>query len=1523
MEKRKRWQPLLIYCVLILTVYNILPTVFFYSKPLKKPIDSSAASKISSEIMQRVNHLEKDAEEWLFSFCKLLNIKPQSVTPDAENPHRLTLTFKNVKEAQTFSKFLPKAGSLIPFTPSQISLFGADSTTSKTVVVQTKVPLHFNESEKDNYFQFSKKYDVNGAPAPLYKALIFDRALQLASSIGGPSENAKRVQAIVSSAQLTERHDLILQIAQDILTSIGAFGETELAAKRYFASFSQIETDNRDLFIQNFIRALEQAKDQIKLERISLQSAAQSLQAKGNFLDTDKQQRLEQLAGKEKTLESAYAAVKKHKAAFASGKNPWSFESLSSKLEQSYLAASESGTKLQTLQFEGRNPFIQGITINWETETIELSLFPDLVAYRDALLSQGKRYLKDQADQFIYNEIAQESRSSGEQIVPFGTGFQVKLSQLEGSDSFLALRLSQVAAAKAEEIRQALLTQWQPKHRDLSNESFPIWTYETYSSLPAHERKLGLVIYAPATQAKLAQNDLHNSSIYVIAKGLDKILQKLQSAAKSEDSKQFFQDFNTLKAILQQKGFFGYPGATFANNNDFVNDFIFEAEDFYLPVLKATREDFTIHGTKRFAILEFTDVYQRILTRNKIANQQHEDLLKWRDNYRSAQLQIAGASIYDVPKPTRNLLLDNLSLSWKKYFAGDDRKILNWGLDLSGGKTVQIELRDQSNHLVTDDDAIKQGINELYQRVNKMGVSEVSIRREGNCITLDFPGSQGLSASELIKASTMYFHIVNEKFNERNPSLGQASEQFLQDIWNEAVVTGRKSAEEINQIAWRHIHGDSLDPETIQPRSDAARVLYENGLRLSSPSDYTTSNLFNDAISQIAITRGDDFTDWHGKTHPLVIIFRNFALEGSNLKNVQSGYDPNKGNFLNFEIKGKESLKSGEKINPRDDLYAWTSQFARDKISGTPNATLSRNEGWRMAVILNGTIITAPNLTTAIRDGCSIEGSFTQREVNQLEADLKAGSLSFAPRILSEKNVSPELGAKERNFSIMATCISLALVIICMIAYYRFGGFIASVAVIVNLLLMWAILQNLGATLTLASIAAAILTLGMAVDANVLIFERIREEFALTGKLSSAVYAGYEKAFSAILDSNLTTIIAALILLQFDSGPIKGFAVTLIIGIVSSMFTALFMTKCFFFSWVQNPKHVKLNMSQLINSMKFNFLKYSKAAFLASGVIVLIGAFLFVQQRHSIMGMDFTGGYSLTVELEQKADFNYREAFEKALIAKGAADQDFQVRQLTPLNHIRLFLSKNMQQEGRPFFGMPLQNDTKNITYSFENNPRILWVVESLQASGLTISPDSLKGLELNWSEISGQLSDSMRNSALIGLALAIVCILIYITVRFELKYAISATLCLVHDILITLASISILNYFGLPMQIDLNTIAALMTIVGYSLNDTIIVFDRIREDVKLMRKASFIEVVNHALNVTLSRTTMTSATTLLVLLPLVLLGGSTIFAFSLVMIVGVVFGTLSSLFIAAPLLNYFHARQGQNEKAMPEIVRQ
>lgn len=1518
MEKQRRLQRILIIAVLLLTVYNILPTLFYYSKPLSKQIDEKRAEQIALSIAKRVNSLEKDSVEWLNSYCSLLNLKPQSLVFNEKKPELVTLNFKSAEDAQRFRRYFPRAGALIPFVPSQLSYAPSSNAAEarKSVTVQRKIPVHFSPEQLSSFFQFSKKTDAQGKATPLYHALVSDRLLELGIALGGASQNAQFVQGSLGDLKDPQVQDLILFLSQDILSFVKTFGDDSQVASRYFASFTQIDAENAHQTIQNFIAATEQLKDQIKLEKIELQKERDEKKAAGGLLETFKQQRLQQLADREKTLASATAILKKKSSLFASGKSPWNYTTLGASIDESSKKGS-ADSKTQTISLEGRNPFIEKLSIDWASEKITLHLYPDLLILRSDLQKRADKRAEG-VEQFIYNEIAQTSRQASEKIAPFQDQFEISLSELPGSSSFLALRLGSVAQAEASQLKALIQSNWLPKHPDLKSENFPIWDYETYQTLPADQKKLGLLIYSPAQFNKVPAKGFRMNSIYILARGVDRIMEKAKAAPDSEESRQFLEDFRGLREILQTSGFFGYTGSARLFGPEYASDFVFEKENYYQTLIKATREDFTVHGTKRFAALEFTNVEQRILTENKIGTRIHEDLLKWKDDYHAAELGIKGISKYDVPKPTKSVFWSNLDLSFSKYFRGDDRKILHWGLDLSGGKTVQIELRDASGKIVTNETDIKQGINELYKRVNKMGVSEVSIRQEGSSITLDFPGSQGLSAQELVKASSMYFHVVNEKFAQRDTQLSEETSRFLQEVWNEAAVTNRKDADEINLIAWQHLYGDSLDPNIAQPRSESARILYENGLRLAPPQDPSASSQFSDTYSKIAVLRGADFTDWQGQTNPLMIVFRNFALEGANLENVHASYDPSKGNFLGFGVKGSQIGKDSYKTNPRDTLYAWTSRYSKEKVAGTPLETYSRGRGWRMAVILNGTVISSPTLDSALRDSAMITGSFTQREVTQLEADLKAGSLTFTPRILSEKNVSPEIGAQERTLGIWAMFISLLFVIFAMIGYYRFGGLVASVAVIFNLLIMWATLQNLSATLTLATIAGLVLTLAMAVDANVLVFERIREEFAITGRITQAVQAGYSRAFSAILDSNVTTIIAALILMNFDSGPIKGFAITLIIGIISSMFTALFMTRFFFTGWVQNPENKALTMAGWIKSSKFNFLKFTKPTVIFSTLIVVIGALLFTAQRHTILGMDFTGGYAIEVELPKQPSDNYRKIVESALIKAGAGAKEFQVRELTPSNHVRIFLGQSMDRAGHAFYGMEASDVNRELAYSYEANPKIVWVVNALQKAGLPLSNKSLQGLDKSWSAVSGQMSEAMQTAALWGLGLALLCILIYVTVRFEFKYAISATICLAHDVFITIALLAILHAMGVGVQIDLNTIAALMTIIGYSLNDTIIIFDRIREDLRLMRKFSFVEIINHALNATLSRTTLTSGITLLALIPLVALGGSTIFGFALVMSIGVVFGTLSSLFIAAPLLQYFHQKEANKS---PEVL--
>lgn len=1514
MERQKRWQLFLIIAVIFLTIYNILPTIFYYSKPLEKPVGQAQAKIVGTEALARVNSLKDSSLEWVKAYASLLGLKPSSIQPSQTTSAFIEVSFKSSEEAEKFKEYFSRAGALIPFVPAQLSLAQTDEKEGgKTITIQRNISAASENLSFNNLLTFSEKFDASGQLTPFYREIINDRLIQLGVALGGVSENAQLVGEALHHAN-DQADPFLMAICQNIQDYAKTFGDNSQVLQRALCSLTQGNFLNKKDTLEKLTTSLDALKDKIRLQRIELQDRLKKEET-GSVLERKEiSEQIASLESKETQVFNTVSILKKYISHELKPTHPWNYNEVLSKV---------NGENEQSLEIllGNQNPIIKSFILNLCDLTVEFNLHEDILKFKHNFESDKTKFFqRDQLEQILFNEIARVSRETSEEIKPYKGSFQIALSSLEDSASFLAFDLKILAQDHMQQIVQLLKDNWNPTHQDLIGSNYPIWDWEIYKTLQPHEKKLGLLVFSPLVSQESYSQGLKNNSIYVVAKGLSSIISKHEGSKKTPSYEELSKDLNKLRTLLRSHGFNGFSGNIYPLSSSFAKDFIFEQDDFYATTLAATRENFEVHGSKKFAILDFTNIKQRIHTINQIDNRIHEDLLKWRDDYQSAQVNPNLHARYEVPKPTTSPLVSNFNLSLKKYFRGDDRKILNWGLDLSGGKTVQIELRDKNNKKVTNPADLQQGINELYSRVNKMGVSEVSIRQEGANITLDFPGAQGLSAAELVKASSMYFHIVNEEFNADHPDIGDSVNRFLQDVWNEAVVTNKKDVDNINRIAWKHLYGESLNPETASPRTEAAKTLYNKGLRLPLPQEAIMSQLFNNKLSKIAVLRGSSFSDWFGQTHPLMIVFNNYALEGSNLTNVHASYDPTKGNFLSFEVKNSQISYDGIKSNPRADLYAWTSHYCKEKIAGSGFEKSSRGKGWRMAVILNGTIISAPALDSAIKDSAMITGSFTQREVNKLEADLKAGSLTFSPYILSEKNVSPELGMKERVQGITATIVALTLVVVAMIAYYRFAGIVASVALIINLLIMWATLQNIQATMTLAGIAGIILAIGMSVDANVLVFERVREEFKLSGRISAALNAGYKKAFTAILDSNLTTIIAAIILLNFDSGPIKGFALTIIIGTISSMFTSLFLTKFFFAGWVQNPDNKSLSMSTLIRSSKFNFLKFGKLAFVASIVLVVAGVAGGISSKKTILGMDFTGGFSLSFDLEPQSGVNYRETVESALKANGLTHQEFQVRELSPSNHIRVFLSKNLDQQGKPFFGLPVETDY-DVQYSYENNPRILWIVNALKSKNLELTQNSLEHLSSQWTSVSGQISKTMQNNAYFGLGLALLCILLYITFRFEFKYAVAATLGLLHDVLITIGTICILHVLGAPLQIELVTIAALMAIIGYSLNDTIIIFDRIREDLKDHKKMSFKDVCNQALNVTLSRTIMTSGTTILVLLALVCLGGSTIFGFALVMTIGILYGTLSSLFIAAPLLYFLEQKSSKKNTTIVQVL--
>lgn len=1522
MERQKRWQFWLIVAVIILTLYNILPTIFYYSKPLRQPIDSPRAHQVALAASERVNELESGAVEWLASFCKLVGLHPKAITIDHQDPRFVHLSFDDAKDAALLKRFLsprgysPAPGSLIPFVPAQLSLAPEyEDQSNQEVVVARQIGVHLDPAHVNQLFQFSTKLDNDGKPTPLYRNVVNDRVRELALAFGAPSHLALEIQKAVTSDKESYSDELLTSIAKEMIDGSRLFYGYPEIAERWYSSIAQGLSLQGQPLMQKLQTAMHSLQTRLTTKRDSLQKEQAAASAKGELISSEQQENGTLIENQLRALTTAQELIAQRMADFSKSKRPLTRSDVNKSLEVAEAKGSVDDP-IEIVSLEGRNPLVQALVIDWNNDKIAVQFYPDVEQVRTATTGgEAAAYTREKLNRMIFGEIARVDSLTDELLAPNGESFAVALNTLTNSQSFLTFDLGYVADIRSHHLFEQLSQYWNPHDSDLSRANYPLNMWSSYRQLPVLQQRLGLVVYAPVIHEEEAPEGFSKDSIYVIAKGLNTIKQKYTDNPNAAGAEEFNQDFSTLSQQLQQYGFIGYSGdALFNIDPAFHNDYIFKLGSYYDNLVKATREDFTVKGSKRYAILDFTDVEQRILALNHIEDRIQEDLLTWQEEYNASQVDLDVTKHYLIPPPTKNVYVENFKISFAKYFRGDDRKILKWGLDLSGGKTVKIALRDNNGKPVTDPADLNQAVNELYNRLNKMGVAERTIRVENNTIVLDFPSSQGMSASELVKASAMYFHIVNEKFGPYNPQMWPAVNQFLQGVWDEAVVTNRKDVESLNEIAWRHLGMELSDDLMVAPRSEAATLLFDQGLKLSNPYEGHISSVFNDTLSSVAMMRGDDYLEWHGQSHPLAFVFHNYALEGANLTNIQVGWDQAQGNTLSFGVKGSNSSGTS---NPRDDFYTWTSQFAEDHITGTPKEAFAPDKGgWRMAVILNGRIITMPSLHAALRDAGVITGRFTQREINNLAADLKAGSLSFTPRILSEQNVSPELGQEERTRGIMASLLALLLAVASMVACYRFGGVVASCAVLFNILIMWGVLQNIGAALTLPGLAGIVLTIGMAIDANVLVFERVREEFKLSGRIASAIQAGYRKAFSAIVDSNITTIIAAFILIQFDSGPIKGFAVTLIIGIVSSMFTALFMTRYFFAGWVQNPKNKELKMANLISGTNFDFLAQTSRAIIITVVVMAMGAFLFFDQRHTILGMDFTGGYSLVVEVEENQGqlHNYRQQAVDAMIAQGASNNDIQVRQLSYPWQLRIQLGTTMEEKGHPFYQLPMDVEG-TFPYLYQHNPRISWIVNALEKGGLAIAPSQLAQLENHWTAMSGQFSDAMRNSALLGLALALLAILVYITIRFEFKYAVAAVVALIHDVLITLGVIAFCHMLGWPVQIDLQVIGAIMTIVGYSLNDTIIVFDRIREDAVVFRKLPFRAVVNHAINVTLSRTLMTSGTTLLVLLTLVFFGGESIFGFAFVMSIGVLVGTFSSLFIAAPVMLYLHDREERTQQ--------
>ena len=537
--------------------------------------------------------------------------------------------------------------------------------------------------------------------------------------------------------------------------------------------------------------------------------------------------------------------------------------------------------------------------------------------------------------------------------------------------------------------------------------------------------------------------------------------------------------------------------------------------------------------------------------------------------------------------------------------------------------------------------------------------------------------------------------------------------------------------------------------------------------------------------------------------------------------------------------------------------------------------------GRQLAIVLDGALYSAPVIQEPIRGGtASITGDFDVAEAYAL-ANVLENPLQAPVRLESEYSVEPSLGKDSIRSGIKSALIGTFAVACFMLVYYLFAGLVANVALMLNIIILLGVMCSIGTVLTLPGIAGIVLTIGMAVDANVLIFERIREESQSGKSMRGALTSGYDKAFGTIFDSNLTTLIASTILIFMGTGPIKGFGVTLTIGVTASMFTSLVVTRLVFDFLLARGWLKSLPMLHLIRGSRIDFLSVTKVAFALSWALVVIGVGYGFYRGKGALGVDFAGGDRMTLEFSKKVE---------------------------DVSQIRSVITKLNVGEPliQPQKDLVTGSERLQVTAGFNSTEKVVAALKEAFPQAEFHLIESFN--------VGPSMGQQILKTAIISTLLALFGILIYVAMRYEFSFAIGAVVAVIHDVLMTLGWFCLTGReFSSPM------VAAILTIIGFSINDTIVIFDRIREDLKLGVRGSFRDVMNVALNQTLSRTIITSGTVFLATSSLFLFGGPVINDFAFTFLIGILTGTYSSIYIACAFVLWWH--KGERPKASSQVA--
>lgn len=809
------------------------------------------------------------------------------------------------------------------------------------------------------------------------------------------------------------------------------------------------------------------------------------------------------------------------------------------------------------------------------------------------------------------------------------------------------------------------------------------------------------------------------------------------------------------------------------------------------------------------------------------------------------------------------------------------------------GSSSNKEVADALNKQL--DSQVDDAFNVFRNRIDKFGVVSPNIQKlqdKNGQILLELPGVKNPEEMTRIlqsSANLEFYEVYNiEEIGSQLMQLSQATapaDTTAKDLMT--LLGGGAMGPRVGLVA----KGDTAAVNALIHSDEAARIF---------PEDLTL--VWENKATEIDVQKNgkpvlkDNGEPQKAKYFGLIALRGEPQLEGDAIVGASSEHDNMKGEVVNMTMSDEGASK-------------WA-------------AVTGSNRNRSIAIVLDDNVYSYPTVNSKITGGRSeITGNFTPEEANDLANLLKSGKMNVKVRVVSSEVIGPSLGAQAIEAGFTSFVVALVLLMIFMIAFYGVvPGLVANIGLILNLYFTLGILASIQAVLTLSGIAGIVLALGMAVDANVLIFERTKEELKAGKKLRQAISDGYSNAFSAIFDGNLTSIITGVILLLFGSGPIKGFATTLIIGLVCSFFTAVFLTRIAFDLITKNGRCASMSFTtgisrKLFSSTKINFIGKSKGSLIVWGALVVVSV-VSLCTRGMNQGIDFSGGRNYVVAFQKDVNpEDIRERLNNAFTQaaqKNGIDENVAVSVITIDNNQKVRISTNYR----------INEDNEEAVDTEISSLLYTTLKNELTTGGKLMSEEDFNVANEDMGIVSSQkvgaaVADDMRTDAMIAVGIAVICMFLYILIRFRnVAFSVGAVCAVAMTAFLIIGFYSICwGFLPFSMEIDQSFIAAVLTIIGYQINDTVVVFDRVREMLKLSPKEDKKKLFNGALNATLTRTVMTSVSTLLVLLCIFILGGDTIRSFTFAMIFGVAVGTFCSLFLAAPVAYSILSRKSSPKK--------